>query len=131
MIENGREGRIINIGSMVALRPVREQAVYSSAKAALIHASKVMALEWAPYNINVNVICPGFITTEMSEGFARTPLGERFLEMLPRERIGNPSDLTGLVLLLASGEVSRLITGAVIQVDDGAVLADGLGRLAN
>jgi NAD(P)-dependent dehydrogenase (short-subunit alcohol dehydrogenase family) len=129
MIENEREGRIINISSLVALRPVRDQAVYSSAKAALIHASKVMALEWAPYKINVNVICPGFISTEMSEGFENTPLGKKFLEMLPRRRVGDPSDLTGLVLLLASGQASRLITGTVIQVDDGGLLADGLGRL--
>jgi NAD(P)-dependent dehydrogenase (short-subunit alcohol dehydrogenase family) len=126
MIANGKAGRIINIGSMVALRPVRRQSVYSSSKAALIHASKVMALEWAPYKINVNVICPGYISTEMSAGFAETELGRLFLKALPRQRIGDPTDLTGLVLLLASGQSSRLITGTVIQVDDGAFLADGL-----
>jgi NAD(P)-dependent dehydrogenase (short-subunit alcohol dehydrogenase family) len=131
MIENKREGRIINISSMTALRPVRRQAVYSSAKAALIHASKVMALEWAPHKINVNVICPGYIDTEMSAGFEKTPVGQKFLETLPRRRIGDPYDLTGLVLLLASGQASRLITGTVIQVDDGAVLADGLDGLTN
>jgi NAD(P)-dependent dehydrogenase (short-subunit alcohol dehydrogenase family) len=50
---------------------------------------------------------------------------------LPRRRIGDPYDLTGLVLLLASGQASRLITGTVIQVDDGAVLADGLDGLTD
>ena len=131
MIEHEREGRIINVSSMVALRPVRQQAVYSSAKAALIHASQVMALEWAPHKINVNVICPGFISTEMSAGFESTPLGAQFLEMLPRRRIGESADVTGLVLLLASSQASRLITGTVIQVDDGAVLADGLHGLTS
>lgn len=131
MIKHGIEGRIINISSMTALRPVRRQAVYSSAKAAVIHASKVMALEWAPYNINVNVICPGYIATEMSAGFDETPVGKKFIERLPRQRVGDPVDLTGLVLLLSSGEASRLITGTVIQVDDGAVLSDGLDGLTD
>jgi NAD(P)-dependent dehydrogenase (short-subunit alcohol dehydrogenase family) len=131
MIGNARPGSIINVGSMTALRPVRRQAVYSSAKAALIHASKVMALEWAPYGINVNVICPGYIATEMSAGFEDTPVGQRFIERLPRQRVGDPYDLTGLVLLLASERSSRLITGTVIQVDDGAVLSDGLDGLTN
>jgi NAD(P)-dependent dehydrogenase (short-subunit alcohol dehydrogenase family) len=126
MITHGGGGSIINISSMTALRPVRRQAVYSSAKAALIHASKVMALEWAPHGINVNVICPGYIATEMSAGFEDTPIGKKFIERLPRKRVGDPFDLTGLILLLASEHSSRLITGTVIQVDDGAVLSDGL-----
>jgi NAD(P)-dependent dehydrogenase (short-subunit alcohol dehydrogenase family) len=130
MIEHGTPGRIINVASMTALRPMRRQAVYSSAKAALIHASKVMALEWAPYGINVNVICPGYITSEMNIGFADTPIGQKFIERLPRQRVGDPADLVGLVLLLAS-DSSRFITGTVIQVDDGAVLADGLDGLTD
>lgn len=107
MIKNGRAGSIVNVSSMTALRPIRRQAVYSSAKAALIHASKVMALEWAPYGINVNVICPGYIATEMNVGFEDTPVGQRFIERLPRQRVGDPFDLTGLVLLLASQRSSR------------------------
>ena len=90
-----------------------------------------MALEWAPYGINVNVICPGYITTEMNVGFEDTPVGQRFIERLPRQRVGDPFDLTGLVLLLASQKASRLITGTVIQVDDGAVLSDGLDGLTD
>jgi NAD(P)-dependent dehydrogenase (short-subunit alcohol dehydrogenase family) len=131
MIAAGRPGSIINVSSMTALRPVRRQAVYSSAKAALIHASKVMALEWAPHGINVNVICPGYIATEMSAGFDETPVGQKFIERLPRQRVGNPFDITGLMLLLASERSARLITGTVIQVDDGAVLSDGLDGLTD
>jgi NAD(P)-dependent dehydrogenase (short-subunit alcohol dehydrogenase family) len=131
MIGNRRPGSIVNVSSMTALRPVRRQAVYSSAKAALIHASKVMALEWAPYDINVNVICPGYIASEMNVGFDQTEVGKRFLERLPRQRIGQPEDVTGLVLLLASRRSSRFITGTVIPVDDGAALADGLDGLTD
>jgi len=125
MIKHQRHGRIVNIGSDAALRTMRRQAVYSSAKAALIHASKVMALEWAPYNINVNVVCPGYIATEMSAGFENTPVGKSFISSLPRGRVGKPEDLAGMILLLSSGEAARFITGTVIQVDDGWLLSDG------
>lgn len=125
MIKHGIQGRIVNIGSDVGLRPYRKQAVYSSAKAAVIHASKVMALEWATYGINVNVICPGFIATEMSAGFEDSDIGKKFLRSLPRGRIGQPEDLVGMLLLLCSGEPARFITGTVIQIDDGWLLSDG------
>lgn len=126
MIKHGIEGRIVNIGSDVALRPMRKQAVYSSAKAAVIHASKVMALEWAPYNINVNVICPGYISTEMSAGFEDSEIGKKFIASLPRKRIGQPEDLVGMLLLLCSGQAARFVTGTVIQIDDGWLLSDGM-----
>lgn len=131
MIKHSRQGRIVNIGSDVALRPYRRQAIYSSAKAALIHASKVMALEWAPYHINVNVVCPGYIATEMSAGFENTPIGKSFIGTMPRKRIGKPEDLVGMVLLLSSGEAARFITGTVIQIDDGWLLSDGADGLTS
>lgn len=129
MIKHGIKGRIVNISSDVALRPMRRQAVYSSAKAAVIHASKVMALEWAPHHINVNVICPGYISSEMSAGFEHTDVGKRFVDMLPRKRIGQPEDMVGMVMLLCSGEAVRFVTGTVIQVDDGWLLSDGMEGL--
>jgi NAD(P)-dependent dehydrogenase (short-subunit alcohol dehydrogenase family) len=125
MIKHKRNGRIVNIASDAALRPMRRQGVYSSAKAAVIHVSKVMALEWAPHGINVNVVSPGFIASEMSAGFEDTPIGKAFLASLPRGRIGKPEDLVGMILLLCSGESARFITGTVIQVDDGWLLSDG------
>jgi NAD(P)-dependent dehydrogenase (short-subunit alcohol dehydrogenase family) len=131
MIKHGIKGRIVNISSDVALRPMRRQAVYSSAKAAVIHASKVMALEWAPHHINVNVVCPGYISSEMSAGFEDTPIGKRFIDSLPRKRVGQPEDMVGMVLLLCSGEAVRFVTGTVIQVDDGWLLSDGMEGLNN
>jgi NAD(P)-dependent dehydrogenase (short-subunit alcohol dehydrogenase family) len=131
MIRHKKHGRIVNVGSDVALKPYRRQAVYSSAKAGLIHASKVMALEWAPHNINVNVVCPGFIATEMSAGFEDTPIGKAFISTLPRKRIGQPEDLVAMVLLLCSGESVRFVTGTVIQIDDGWLLSDGADGLTS
>lgn len=129
MIKHGIKGRIVNVSSDVALKPMRRQAVYSSAKAAFIHASKIMALEWAPYHINVNVVCPGFIASEMSAGFENTDIGKRFLDQLPRKRVGQPEDMLGMVLLLCSGEAVRFVTGTVIQIDDGWLLSDGMEGL--
>jgi NAD(P)-dependent dehydrogenase (short-subunit alcohol dehydrogenase family) len=87
-------------------------------KAGVVQMTKSMAVEWGKYGINVNAICPGFISTELNEEYFGTENGKKLLDMLPRKRPGKPEDLDGLLLLLAAEE-TRFINGAIITADDG------------
>lgn len=118
MIERKVEGRIINIASVAGMRVLGQLSVYCMSKAAVVHMTKAMALEWARYGINTSAICPGYIETEINRDYWVTPGGQKLIEMLPRKRVGDVKDLDGLVLLLASGE-ARFISGAIIAADDG------------
>ncbi|MET0311086.1 MAG: SDR family oxidoreductase [Burkholderiaceae bacterium] len=111
-------GRIINIASMAGLKVLPQIGVYCMSKAAVVHMTKAMAVEWGRYGINVNAICPGYIDTEINHQHWQTEGGRKLIEMLPRKRVGKPEDLDGLVVLLASGQ-SHFINGAVIAADDG------------
>lgn len=118
----GRQGTIVNVASAAGLRPVAGTAAYGTSKAALIHLTQQLALEWAPLGIRVNAICPGHFPTELNAEFLAD---ERFREQLARRiplgRLGRLDDLTGLVLLLTS-DASAYITGAVIPLDGGQTL---------
>jgi len=111
-------GRIVNIASMAGLRVLSQIGVYSMSKAAVIHMTRAMALEWGKFGINVNAICPGYIDTEINHHHWQTEQGQKLVQMLPRKRIGEPKDLDGLLLMLCANE-SHFINGAVIQADDG------------
>jgi NAD(P)-dependent dehydrogenase (short-subunit alcohol dehydrogenase family) len=111
-------GRIVNIASAAGLRPMSQIGIYSASKAAFIHMTRAMALEWGRHGINVNAICPGYIETDINREYWATEAGKKLVNMLPRKRVGKPEDLDGLVLLLAS-EHSHFINGAVIAADDG------------
>ncbi len=111
-------GRIINIASVAGLRPLPKIGLYSMSKAALIHMTRAMAQEWLRYDINVNAICPGYIRTELNSEYFGSDAGQKLIQMLPRRRLGEESDLDGVILLLSADE-SRFINGAVISVDDG------------
>jgi NAD(P)-dependent dehydrogenase (short-subunit alcohol dehydrogenase family) len=113
-----KQHRIINIASAAALRAIPELGVYGISKAAVVHMTKAMAVEWGRFGINVNAICPGYIGTEMNLEFFRSEQGGELLESLPRKRIGKPEDLDGLLLLLAAEE-SHFINGAIVNADDG------------
>jgi NAD(P)-dependent dehydrogenase (short-subunit alcohol dehydrogenase family) len=116
--EPERQARIINIASMAGLKVLAQIGVYCMSKAAVVQMTKAMALEWARFNINVNAICPGYIVTEINQQHWETQAGQKLIQMLPRRRVGQPEDLDGVLLLLAS-EQSRFVNGAVIAVDDG------------
>jgi NAD(P)-dependent dehydrogenase (short-subunit alcohol dehydrogenase family) len=111
-------GRIINIASVAGLKVLPQIGVYCMSKAAVIQMTKAMALEWGRYGINVNALCPGYITTEINAEYWSTEAGQKLVRMLPRKRVGKPEDLDGLIVLLASGQ-SHFINGAVIAADDG------------
>ncbi|HEY7676698.1 MAG TPA: SDR family oxidoreductase [Candidatus Methylomirabilis sp.] len=117
-----RQARIINIASVGGLRPLARIGIYCVSKAALIHMTKSMALEWGRFGINVNAICPGYIRTEINDAYFNTEAGQKLIQRLPRRRVGDPADLDGVVLLLA-GAGSRFMNGSIICVDDGESVA--------
>ncbi|MFG6466139.1 SDR family oxidoreductase [Roseateles sp. BYS87W] len=111
-------GRIVNVASMAGLRVLGQIGVYAMSKAAVIHMTRAMALEWGKYGINVNAICPGYIDTEINHHHWSTEQGKKLVELLPRKRVGQPQDLDTTLLMLCANE-SHFINGAVIQADDG------------
>ena len=111
-------GRIVNVASMAGLRPLGQIGVYAMSKAAVVHMTRAMALEWGRYGINVNAVCPGYIDTEINHHHWETEQGQKLIQMLPRKRIGQPQDLDALIVMLCSNE-SHFINGAVIAADDG------------
>lgn len=113
-----KQHRIINIASVAGLRVLPQIGIYCMSKAAVVHMTKSMAVEWGRYGINVNAICPGYISTEINATHFETEQGHALINMLPRKRLGRPEDLDGLLLLLASEE-SQFINGAIITADDG------------
>ncbi len=110
--------RIINIASVAGLRVLPQIGIYCMSKAAVVHMTKSMAIEWGKYGINTNAICPGYISTEINQEYFRSEQGKKLMDMLPRKRLGVPEDLDGLLLLLASEE-SGFINGSIISADDG------------
>ena len=114
-------GRIVNIASMAGLKVLSQIGVYCMSKAAVVHMTKGMALEWGRFGINVNAICPGYIDTEINHHHWQTEQGQKLIGMLPRKRIGEPQDLDALLVMLCARE-SHFINGAVIAADDGFAL---------
>ncbi|MBC7436559.1 MAG: SDR family oxidoreductase [Bdellovibrionales bacterium] len=111
-------GRIINVASTAGLRPLPQIGVYSMSKAAVVHMTKAMAIEWGRFGINVNAMCPGYIETEINQHHWGTEQGQKLVQMLPRKRVGKPEDLDALLVMLASDQ-SHFVNGAVIAADDG------------
>ncbi len=112
-----RKGRIVNIGSVIGLHGNAGQANYAAAKAGLIGFSKSVAKELGGRNIACNVICPGFIQTDMTHGLAEE-LKQKLLEQIPLKRLGEARDVAELALFLSAPE-SSYITGQVFTVDGG------------
>jgi len=111
-------GRIVNIAAMAGLRALGQIGVYGMSKAAVIHMTRSMALEWGRYGINVNAICPGYIDTEINHHHWQTEQGQSVINMLPRKRIGRPEDLDTVLMMLCANE-SHFVNGSVVQADDG------------
>jgi NAD(P)-dependent dehydrogenase (short-subunit alcohol dehydrogenase family) len=121
MIERGG-GKILNIGSLTSVMGLSDVSVYGMSKAALVQLTKTMAVEWAPYNIRVNCLAPGFFVTRMTrESLWSDPQKSKWmLDRIPVGRPGYPTDLVGAVLLLAS-TAGDYITGQTLWVDGGVL----------
>jgi NAD(P)-dependent dehydrogenase (short-subunit alcohol dehydrogenase family) len=114
--QNSRGGNIINIASILALRQGNRVGPYSVAKAGVAQLTKSIALDFARNNIRCNAICPGYIQTEINDGFFETEGGKKLINRIPCRRLGKPEDLDGALLLLAS-DASLYMSGALIPVD--------------
>ncbi len=113
-------GKIINIGSMFAIFGAPFVPAYSASKGGVVQLTKTLAISWAPDNIQVNAIMPGFINTDLSAGGkAEVPgLAEAVEARTPLNRWGEPEDCAGAVVFLAS-PASDFVTGALVPVDGG------------
>jgi NAD(P)-dependent dehydrogenase (short-subunit alcohol dehydrogenase family) len=120
-------GKIINIASLAGLRPGAGMGVYSISKAGVIMLTQVLATELGRANIQVNAIAPGVIKTRFSQVLWQTPeIAEPTLRSLPLGRFGEPEDVAGLALYLAS-PASDYVTGAIFVVDGGQSVAATVG----
>lgn len=123
MIERGTGGRIINISSMnwMVIGNIfpRHNVTYCVAKAGIVNLTRGMASEWAPHNIRVNALAPGYIHTQQTAASAKIPeIYERNLANTPMKRYGRIDELKGAIVFLAS-EASSFATGAVFNIDGG------------
>jgi gluconate 5-dehydrogenase len=115
----GKAGRIINIGSLTCHGARPTTAAYASSKGGLLMLTKTLAVEWAKYNINVNAIGPGYIATDLTEPlWSDEDFTKWVLSKTPLGRWGQPNDLVGTAVLLAS-KAGDFITGQIIYVDGG------------
>lgn len=119
MTKNGY-GKIINISSIVGVVPLRNQCAFAAAKAGVIHLTKAMAIELAPFGVNVNVICPGSVQIPVmfESGMYADNRYESIMSHIPMKRPGTPQDIGYAALYLASDQAGY-VTGAVHVVDGG------------
>lgn len=115
-----RSGRIINIASVAGQMGNPGQANYSAAKAGVIGFTKTVAKEMAPRGVTVNAVAPGFITTDMTDDLPNT---DEILKFIPLGKFGQPEDIAGMVRFLAADPAAAYITGQVMNVDGGMVMA--------
>jgi NAD(P)-dependent dehydrogenase (short-subunit alcohol dehydrogenase family) len=117
-LDNKISASIVNVGSESAITPLSKVFTYSMSKAAVHNISKNLAREWAPHDIRVNTIVPGFLPAEQNRAVLTPERVEQIMGHTPMKRFGDPRELSGATLLLAS-DAGSFITGAEIIVDGG------------
>ncbi len=114
-----KKGRIINIASQNGVVGYWKRAAYCSAKAGLVNLTRVLAIEWAEHGINVNAVGPTFVRTPLTDQtFADKTIADDLISRIPLGRIGEPEDIIGAVVFLAS-DAASLVTGHTLLVDGG------------
>jgi NAD(P)-dependent dehydrogenase (short-subunit alcohol dehydrogenase family) len=122
LVAAGRPGSIVNIASILGERVIGGVASYTASKAGLLHLTRSLALELARHRIRVNALAPGYIATEINAGFFDTEAGKAMIRRIPQRRLGEPADLAGPLLLLAS-DAGAHMTGATVTVDGGHAIS--------
>ena len=117
IVSNGG-GVIVNIASVLGLRPLKQVSAYSATKAAVIQYTRSSAIELAANNIRVNALAPGYIRTDMNSDILDGPAGEQLKKKTPLRRFGELADLDVPLLCLLHPE-NRYMTGAILTVDGG------------
>lgn len=118
MVEQGG-GAILNFGSVTCFLPLSKVYTYSATKAAILSLSQNTAREFAPKNVRINCICPGFFPAEQNRKILSSERVEDIMRHTPMKRFGNPEELIGAALLLLSPTAGSFITGTTIYVDGG------------
>jgi NAD(P)-dependent dehydrogenase (short-subunit alcohol dehydrogenase family) len=112
-------GRIINLASMLGMVGLAERSAYCASKGGVIQLTKVLALEWAKYNIIVNALCPGPFATELNTVVMNDPEANKlFIDHIPLGRWGKPEELKGVIIFLAS-DAASFMTGSALTFDGG------------
>lgn len=119
MIDQGEGGSIINITSASSEIPLTRVFTYSVSKAGIDTMTRYMAREWAPHNIRVNAIKPGFFPAEQNKKILDEERISSIFRHTPMKRFGSPEELSGAVIWLASEKAASFVTGAIIAVDGG------------
>ena len=121
MVEN-RFGRIVNMASIAGINAFPVRTAYCPSKSAVMMLTKVLAIEWADHNINVNAIAPGYILTEMVKNMMLKADfdEEKICNRIPQKRLGKPAEVADVTLFLCSRS-ANYITGETITVDGGFV----------
>lgn len=119
MVDAGHGGCIINISSASSGPPLSKVFTYSVAKAGVNQITQFLAREFAPYRIRVNAILPGFFPAEQNRRLLTPERTDRILAHTPLGRFGEPCELVGATLFLASERAASFVTGAILRVDGG------------
>jgi NAD(P)-dependent dehydrogenase (short-subunit alcohol dehydrogenase family) len=119
MVEGGRGGSIINISSASSGPPLSRVLTYSVAKAGLNNLTQYLAGELAPHRIRVNAVAPGFFPAEQNRRLLSEDRRRAIVGHTPAGRLGEPEELVGAIVWLASEQASSFVTGAIVRVDGG------------
>jgi len=114
----GNGGKIVNIASQAGIIALDKHVAYCASKAAVIGMTKVLAIEWAEFNINVNAISPTVVLTELGKKAWAGEVGEEMKKKIPVRRFGYPDEIAAAALYLASG-AADMVTGANLIIDGG------------